>query len=278
MKVELVVDSITCKICNKFFNNPVVLPCINTVCNEHVIKDQVENKIACYFCKEQHEIPESGLKKNKLASDLIESNIYLNNQEKEIKDKLMDARNELSNSLEEMLRKEKETDLFISDYFSSIKNKIDLNREVLKAKIDEIAEGLIKASNGYEEDCKKNLDTVRTSEIINRNLFERINDEVCAELRNISFNREKVLEQMKTIAQQTNEFKDKIKEFELFKLKLDGYEFKNRTIELKNDCLGEYNLMIDDYEFLSGSSDLSIKVNISVNFSFKKKRVQLTLV
>ena len=52
------------KNCGKFFENPILLPCGNTICRNH-INEQTSEKISgkfflCSLCDESHKIPDEG--------------------------------------------------------------------------------------------------------------------------------------------------------------------------------------------------------------------------
>ena len=61
-------DDVICNYinCNKIFNNPVILPCGNRICKEHVdeliqeIKEENGKYVECLFCKDQHKIKKNG--------------------------------------------------------------------------------------------------------------------------------------------------------------------------------------------------------------------------
>ena len=41
---------LVCKVCSKYYLNPVILPCGNNVCEEHVSKKLGENNSKIYKC------------------------------------------------------------------------------------------------------------------------------------------------------------------------------------------------------------------------------------
>ena len=59
--MDSVKKSVTCQICQKLYNNPVYLPCNNTVCQCHVEEilkqkhdDPANLDIPCFLCKNSH--------------------------------------------------------------------------------------------------------------------------------------------------------------------------------------------------------------------------------
>jgi hypothetical protein len=56
-------EFLTCKFCDKYFLDPVLLPCGNNLRNEHVKQKIEENDsliYKCDFCNGNHEVPENG--------------------------------------------------------------------------------------------------------------------------------------------------------------------------------------------------------------------------
>ena len=71
--------NLSCKICQKRFQEPVFIPCGETVC-ERCITDFIEEKaekdvhgqFKCCLCDEHHSIPAKGFPKSKMAKKLLE--------------------------------------------------------------------------------------------------------------------------------------------------------------------------------------------------------------
>ena len=73
-------DFLICPVCFKYFLDPVILPCENNVCVEHVYQNITENnsqKYECSFCNDTHEVPANGFIKNRLIIDIIKNNFHL---------------------------------------------------------------------------------------------------------------------------------------------------------------------------------------------------------
>jgi len=70
-----------CRYCGKFFKSPIVLPCGETICMEHVRnlvsrtsqENATKREITCHFCNETHEIPlsDKDLIQNKIVKELV---------------------------------------------------------------------------------------------------------------------------------------------------------------------------------------------------------------
>ena len=93
MNLKEIQEIFTCKMCNTVFIKPVLLPCLNTICEEHTVDFK---KIECVYCGLYHDVPTTGFKRNDMARLFIKSNFYLNEKDKEIKVELDNESNELN--------------------------------------------------------------------------------------------------------------------------------------------------------------------------------------
>jgi hypothetical protein len=134
--------------CELFIENPIILPCGSTICQEHV--ENESKKFDCEICKKEHFIPEEGFPINKFAYKLMESGFYLNKTQKKIKDSF----EKLEQKIEEHENLNSEN--LIYDYYSNIRNQVDLHREQLIDEIIKRSEEIIKQLKVLEEKCKLN--------------------------------------------------------------------------------------------------------------------------
>ena len=153
--------------CKLILEDPVTLPCGNTLCLEHLNK--FNDKFICYFCKGEHQIPVNGFLINKKITKMIENHFNFNT----LRNKIKTSFEELSESIEEY--ENINPGCFVFDYFADIRNKVDLHREELKKEIDERSDEIIRQLNEKEEKCKANL-----SKIEKTNLDELKNDNLPA--------------------------------------------------------------------------------------------------
>jgi hypothetical protein len=124
------------KKCRLYLENPIILPCCgSTICNEHEndfeIKD--EDKFKCPICKKHETIPQNGFQINRKIMNSIDNGDHLGELQKY-----------MSNSIAKLESKLKEHKSFnseeiIFDYFSNLRNQVDLHRE---QKIEQIKKEL----------------------------------------------------------------------------------------------------------------------------------------
>ena len=144
--------------CSKYFVNPVILNCGQTVCHEH-IDDMLTNNVLnkCYICKLcnfEHEIPTHGFIKNKIVAEMINESNHLTKDQKKIKDML--------EGFQENIKKLKgiiaDPSNYLYDYMAELKRLVDLQREELKKQVDEICLKIIEEIDRLYKEAKECLD------------------------------------------------------------------------------------------------------------------------
>ncbi len=70
--------------CNKYFKEPITLPCGDMICKKHM--NPLEKSFKCPICTKKFQIPEEGFIMNRKINDIIINNNHLNGQQKEVKD------------------------------------------------------------------------------------------------------------------------------------------------------------------------------------------------
>ena len=59
-------SQLTCSYCSKIFNDPIDLPCDESICREHLSERDVRkvNKIKCKKCNEEYQVKDNEFKSN----------------------------------------------------------------------------------------------------------------------------------------------------------------------------------------------------------------------
>ena len=146
------------KECRLLLENPITLPCANTVCLEHLDQFQDEKSFSCLCCTKKHSVPEDGFTTNPKFINLIEKELNANSCYKQA--------NSLLKEMEAQVR-DFEKDVaqdpanFIYEYFFELRNKIDLHREQMIKKLQDKSEELIKRLEKLERECKENAEKVK---------------------------------------------------------------------------------------------------------------------
>lgn len=155
MEAEIIKQLISCKMCENRLVDPIILPCGETICNHHV-KDQESDLFKCVLCSDQHQVPSNGFAKNKQISRALENNIdrstlgqaYCNACENTEK---------LGSALREYELVVSDKDSFIYEFFSTLRNKTDLNVEQFRSRFEEAVANHRQNIDLYEKECRKNM-------------------------------------------------------------------------------------------------------------------------
>lgn len=236
-------DLLTCKYkyCNKFYKDPVRLPCIeHSICSSHLeelfINDS-KTKIMCCFCNVIHAMPKDGLKLNEDLNKLLRLNAHLSDKQKEAK--LLNVKSILlANEINEKLR---ESHNMVDSHIQEIKIKIEEQRQLCKNEIDLIADEMLNELNNYENDCKLNL---IKKEILNERI--ETNDDWEFELRTPKLNERRlndILKDMKKFIKENETYLNNLKN-DLFVGKLCDFVPAKRNEKKKELVFGTLKIKI----------------------------------
>jgi hypothetical protein len=134
--------------CKLYLEQPITLPCGSTICKEHI--DHDHQRFRCSQCNEEHIIPPNGFKINKQIAHIIENGYHLNETQKIANNnfkKLESVVGEYDNI---------NSDELIYDYFSQLRNKVDLRREKSFEEISNRSEEVIQDLYKLENELKLN--------------------------------------------------------------------------------------------------------------------------
>jgi len=137
------------KDCHLIYENPVILPCGYSLCQQHLA--DYDDQIICFFCKCEHQKPPNGFTINIAINRMIESYIESNQFRKETKE----AYDRLNRTIYEYDTIDNEK--YLHDYFEQIRNRVDLHREEMINEINEKSDEIIKKLKEKEQYCKLNL-------------------------------------------------------------------------------------------------------------------------
>lgn len=255
--MDLVKKSITCKYCHNLFHKPVFLPCHNTLCSAHIddeiAKTNNNYSIMCFFCKHQHKIPKEGFKENELARDLIQSGSHFTDEEKHLKTETEKLNTQLNNLYREFEKREPEIELFNLEYFANIRNKIEIQREQLKIKIDKVAEKMLDETKEFENRYKQKLiDFKIDNQMINKDQLNKMKLFLDNHFRNPNLDLNKVELLKAELVDKITKFQDKLNDFEMIKVNIRDCVFKPNEVNLPENFLGHITLNID-YQLISCS-------------------------
>ena len=142
-----------CNICKLVLSSkPISLPCSSIVCNEHLQDGTAKDGlIRCLKCDQEFVVPQNGFPLHEMTSNMLKNDEHLNNVEKTLKQAIQELTLKLDQLLDEFKRKHSDLERKSFDHFSEIRRQINIQREELKVKIDEIAVKLIGQVNEKEK-------------------------------------------------------------------------------------------------------------------------------
>ena len=151
-------DELLCSICRLLVKNPVSFPCNCTICDEHLF-DGPERKplITCDTCGDEFIVPKDGFKQNKLAQRILDHDLHLSVEERALKQSILCMNRKLAELLAEFESKKTSLESLCAYQFTEIRRQIDIQRELVKEKIDEIALKMIDQTKVAEAKYMKRL-------------------------------------------------------------------------------------------------------------------------
>jgi hypothetical protein len=150
----------TCSYCSRIFHDPIELPCSHNLCRQHLTENNVikENKIKCVTCNAEFKVKGNDFKSNYFVKKQLEELVYLSGEEFEFKNKIQDSIRKFFETYEEFYLNKTRIDLDVLNHFQEIRRNIDLHREKLKEKIDDIYMEMIEMTKKLEAAYLKSLE------------------------------------------------------------------------------------------------------------------------
>jgi WD40 repeat protein len=257
---------VTCTKCECFLSSPIVLPCCNYICETHLdeLKSKLEpDMIDCHICKQTHQIPENGFEKSANLIDVINSNVHLYDEERKTLKNFEKSLNDLENLVESLDQKHPETEIYIFNLISKVKNQIDLDVEKLKARIDDVASKLLSRIKSFEKKCYEVLQKIEKIDNLEAFLNE-VKQQVNAHKRSTNLNTkcEKANRLKQDLENKIKKFETKLKEFETVKLTASRLIYKplKESVFTEGQFLGELEEEMKKFKLITGSWDNTLNI------------------
>ena len=171
LKVEKVQAFLNCALCTELLDKPIFLPCGQIICNKHLDEmlhdknstlNSFKKRIRCSLCFNEH------FEQFQVAlsiQNMLEMNF---NQVHSVKfNSCKIAVNELNEELAGSESILANPENYIFEYFACIKNRVNLQRETMKEKIDSYYEKVLEDISLAENNCR---------EIVNENFEENFTE------------------------------------------------------------------------------------------------------
>ena len=178
------------------------------------------------------------VKQNESLSEILEMNLHLSEKEKKIKmeiEKLLETNKSLT---EELKKSEAQSDAFCYDHFAKIENTIDLQREELKKKIDELSFDLIdqvkQCKSKFDSDLKSNS----SKNVLNINEISEIESDFDENLRQIIFPRFELETLINELISNREFLSEKLDQIKVISGKIKACTFLVKEIDLNASVFG----------------------------------------
>ena len=253
-------SEMTCNICTLFLQDPISLPCHCVICHAHLSDGSVnkDGTIRCAKCNRHFDVPSEGFAANKMVQSILEKELHLSDEEKAIRNSIHELLSQLE-ALQKEIKSKHITDVEVSgyDHFSELRLKIDIHREELKSKIDEIALKMIDQTKEKEKVYKLKISEmfkemtgadIKTENETLLNEFRRPNLIIADIVRQFNEQRLKI-----------GEFKAKLVDFDRINSEIKEIEFQANQV-LSRETFGMLKLSKPLKKLISCSVDKTIKV------------------
>ena len=146
-----------CAMCKQTFtSSPITLVCCNSTICEHHLHDQLKSyqgqkTFQCNLCQKSHKI----FNTDRLGKEINIGNIF---------DQVNEEIEELIVSYQQINYLIKDPRNHIFQTISKLKRDVDLRREKLKEKIDDISNKMINKLENYQQECYDNIDKIKIEE------------------------------------------------------------------------------------------------------------------
>ena len=244
-----------CCICKLVLSSKhISLPCSHIVCSEHLHYNTA--KIRCPECDQETDVPRNGFPINKMVSNILEKDLHLSDEEKILKYAIQTLIQQLDRLQSDLKQKHADLKQISFDHFSEVRRQIDLQREDLKRKIDDIALKMIDLVKENEKVYNSAMNNqfilaatpvdIEESRRILKNEFRNSNL-VIAEVQRMQYEHEQKIAEIRAILNESDSFDMKSKPI-VFKPRHD-VSFGILTTENANEliaCIAENKIMMWD--------------------------------
>jgi hypothetical protein len=155
-------ENLKCQICKNKFENPKILPCGESICNECLpveinYSNNEEQAFICNICNQEHLISANGFPPNKCLAKLLENTpieFYRGRSHEQLKEKSKELKHEIG-QLKELIEMPKE---IIKNNCNLLREQVRFSVESTEIKLAKAAEQLLKEIDNYEDQCLQDSD------------------------------------------------------------------------------------------------------------------------
>ena len=232
--------NVTCIFCNRIFTDPIDLPCSNSICKKH-LDDINENK--CIFCSQIHEITSGDTFPNERLSQTIASDLYLTEKQRLLKTEIEQLLSNTTSLFKKIQKKEAEIKKFCVNHFAKLESKINLRKQTLNLKIDEIAAKCIDQVNASKTEYEHELQLVLSAKILDMEEHDKLKQDFNEELKSASFPQESFETIKSNLAIKKLELNEKMNSMLKIRTKMDKCSFDSDDFEYMKTSFGHLELV-----------------------------------
>ena len=257
----------TCGICNKILKDPIHLPCYCTICIEHFSDNSVKDGlIKCETCEDVFVVKGIIIKENKRLKKVLEAEHHLTNQEKEAKKEIHDQIEQFQQLYEQFMNNSTNFDMICHKHFAEIQRQIDLQREELKVKIDDLAAEMMNKIKETEKIYRQNFFDIQKIKIFDIDIERQ---DLENHFRDVNLTIASIQELKAKNELNLNQLQNKINNLNLMKGEMEKCDFKSNT-EFNEASFGDLNLKSFKKYLISSSQDNALKMrDLNKNECFK---------
>ena len=216
-------SSLTCSYCSKIYKDPIELTCGDLICQTHLKEKEVvqKNKIKCSICSQEFQVKGVDFESNKLIQKQINDRIILNDEEKALKKKIEESIKVFLEMYEDFNLNKTQLDVDCHNHFQELRFQLNMHREKLKEKIDDIYMDMIDKTKEFESSYLKSFNEKLTASF--KSLELKSVDDHLKDLEETFCNPNLLIESIQTIQikQQTAEKSIQSKMNELNQIKVN---------------------------------------------------------
>ena len=255
---------LVCKQCTKILVNPIHLPCICTICHSHLVEASFKkDSIKCEACGTEFNAEDVTPKENVLAKLLLVANEHLSSEEKAMKTNMHDLINQYEELFGQFRSELSNVEMASFQKFSEIRRKIDLQRETIKSKVDQVALDLIDQANKAEKSYTEHWKRLKLADEMRDFKQERtVLDE---EFRNVNLAVQRVQELKVKHERQVKEIQANIADLNQLNEQIDECGFEANESALK--CVELGSLWVESQMNTSVFGDFQFKRKVNANSS-----------
>jgi hypothetical protein len=146
-------SQVTCSYCSRIFKDPILLPCHDSICREHLNERDARkaNRIKCKKCNQEFGVKSNDFKSNEALAQIIERQSHLSDEELSLKQQLEISIKKFFDYYDEFTLNRTKLESDVYNHFHEMRFQVDEHREELKKKIDDIALVMIDKIKKHEE-------------------------------------------------------------------------------------------------------------------------------